>query len=62
MLWIRCALRHSTACMSSDFSHTAEHLHTVDMATVHQAAPGIPKIVGGESEVELSLTKILYTD
>lgn len=56
MLWIYCALRHSVACMSSDSNHAAQHLHTVDMATAHGVAPGIPKTVGSESGVELSLT------
>lgn len=60
VLWICCALQHSKACMSSDFNHTAQHLHIVDKATVHRAAPGIPKTVGSESGVELSLTKISY--
>lgn len=40
--------------MSSDFNHTAQHLHIVDMATAHQATPGIPKIVGSESGVEFN--------
>lgn len=31
------------------------------MATVHRAAPGIPKTVGSESGVESSLTKASYT-
>lgn len=53
MLWIYCALQHSVACMSGDSNHTT-HLHTVDMATAHGVAPGIPKTVGSESGVEFN--------